>query len=331
MGISKEISLLTNQELRSDHNMTIWVIFMKQRMLSLKNLIKRHKALKHLVVPLYRLVVPLYRFTSDMCYNTRVKWNIPFAYSLQDKQQIRLRPQGQIARGILTHTFEEEDVSLFAALLKPGMNVVDVGANIGFYTLVASAKVQKSGSVWAFEPSSKTFDLLLENLKLNAFTTNVTPINLGLGSQTYQKIELRRDRGFGDGEKYIIPEGFIPPKEQINVTEKVETEIITLTTLDAYMKKAGNKRVDFVKMDVEGYEYFALQGARETILANPDVVLLLECTELGTTRAGHTKHDVLNFISSMGLQCFYFDSGINNWKMDQRGIYLCASSIHYRC
>jgi FkbM family methyltransferase len=75
----------------------------------------------------------------------------------------------------MSDVYEAGTTRLFQVLLKPGMTVVDVGAHIGYYTVLASRLVREEGRVYAFEPDPDTFAVLIENIKTKAIP-NVLPI-----------------------------------------------------------------------------------------------------------------------------------------------------------
>ena len=255
-----------------------------------------------------KLISTPYRFKEAL--------DIPFNYLLPDGDYIKLRPQGQISKALFMGGFEREEIRLFFSFIKPGMNIIDVGANIGIYTIIADKKLRGDGKIWAFEPSSENYKRLLKNLSLNKCDL-VTPVNLGLGNKENEELYLRRDTGYGDAERYMLPNNKLPSEELSNIKEQVEGEIVNLTTLDAFMRKTNNSKVDFIKMDAEGYEYFILQGAKEILTSNPNVVIMLECTELGTKRAGHTQQYLYDFLNEFGIDVFYWDIKQRVWGKDK--------------
>lgn len=278
----------------------------------IKNFVRKHRY--------FQLIVYLFRFKrvfSDLLYKYKENRNIPFKYHLPDGSFIRLYPCGQIAKPIYVSGFEEEEIRLFFALLKPDIHIVDAVANIGLYSIIARKKIGENGKIWVFEPSAQNYKRFLQNLSLNQCDDSVDPVNLGLGNIDSEKLFLRRDEGYGDAEKYLLPENNIPSEELPNVKRKVEEEIVTLTTLDSFMEKIKNSRVDIIKIDTEGYEYYVLQGARKILESNPNMILFLECTKLGTSRAGHTQQDVYNFLNEFGFCCFYWDSEKKAWGTDK--------------
>jgi FkbM family methyltransferase len=282
----------------------------------IKSFVRKHRFLRKILY-----VFHFKLFFYDLLYRHKAIKNIPFKYQLPDGDFIRLYPQGQIAKPLYAGGFEREEVRLFFAVLKPGMHIVDVGANIGLYSIIACKKLKERGRIWAFEPSSENYKRLLKNLFLNKRSNDlVTPVNLGLGNKDNEELSLRRDTGYGDAERYILPDNKLPSEESPIIKEQVESENVNLTTLDSFMCKINNSRVDFMKMDTEGYEYFGLQGARKILASNPNMVFMLECNELGTQRAGHTPQDVYDILNEFGFCCFYWDSEQQSWGKDRAAL-----------
>lgn len=127
-----------------------------------------------------------------------------------------------------------------------GKVVVDVGSNIGDFAIFASFFAPTK--IYAFEPLSRNFALLKSNIALNRLETVVEPVKLGLGDKELEAdVDSGRDVNIGVG-------GSSP--------SAVSKERIRITTLDKFF---GGRTVDFLKMDVEGYEENVLLGGVETI------------------------------------------------------------------
>ena len=137
---------------------------------------------------------------------------------------------------------------------------LDIGANLGTHTVVLADKFKK---VYAFEPQNEVFKQLDYNCKINN-CNNVTRYNVGLGN----KAEIRkiscfdRKKSNNIGAMYIVDE-----------TEEEGCETIRIKTLDSFNIK---EKIDLIKIDVEGFEYFALSGGIKTIKKNKPVILIEE-------------------------------------------------------
>jgi|AntAceMinimDraft_3_1070362.scaffolds.fasta_scaffold17002_2 FkbM family methyltransferase len=245
--------------------------------------------------------------------------NKPFKFKLINGSKIKLYPKGQISFNIFTNRFEKIEIEIFQKIIKPGMVVVDAGANIGLYSLIASKLIGIKGKVFSFEPSKETFQRLLDNIELNKLS-NITPLNKGLGDKLNEKLILRQDIGNGDAERYLFSGNEAPDIKLENINAvNIEEEII-LDTLDNSLSKMNVKKVDFLKMDTEGFEYYILKGAKQVLRNSPDIIILMECTELGTARAKTTQKEVFKILKDNNLNIFYWDSIIKDW-CDGDGIY----------
>lgn len=155
---------------------------------------------------------------------------------------------------------EPLETELFKKEIKEGEVVLDIGANIGYYTLIAARIVGKKGKVFAFEPHPENFALLKKNVEINGYD-NVVLINKAVSNKN-GKVRLylsERDTGASS----IYPE---------DSQKSIEVETIRL---DDYFKDFKGK-IDFVKMDIEGSEGEALQGMRGIIDKNKNIKIITE-------------------------------------------------------
>jgi len=143
--------------------------------------------------------------------------------------------------------------------LEREMNVVDIGANIGVYTVLASEKVGGEGKVVAIEPEPKNYSQLLENIKLNNFH-NVIPQNIALTDhEGFEKLYLH---SFGDPS--LVFQG-----------DKNSYIKVPVKTLDNLLEELDLKRIDIIKIDAEGSEVPILKGAEKTLKANPNIKIIV--------------------------------------------------------
>jgi FkbM family methyltransferase len=154
--------------------------------------------------------------------------------------------------------FSEGEIEVFAQIVKPGMVVVDVGANIGAHTLFFAAAVGPAGRVIAVEPQRILYQMLCSNLMLNTIP-NVFAHHAGLGSAAGSILvpPLNYSASFNFGG--------------LSLGAFKEGETVPVVTLDSLALSACH----FVKIDVEGMEAEVLQGARET-LARHSPILYVE-------------------------------------------------------
>ncbi len=193
--------------------------------------------------------------------------------------------------------YEPETVACFRASLTSGMNVVDIGANLGYFTVIAAGRVGPSGHVFAYEPDPHNFALLKKNIATNSFG-HVTTLPIAL-SDTAGSRELF----FGDNQCTLS----FSDKKGAGRSETVETD-----TLDASLAKLGAPRIDIIKMDIEGAEPIAFAGMQETLARNPTLTILFELYPNSIRRLGHDPLAFLQKIVSLGFTLSAIDEDHRN-------------------
>lgn len=163
----------------------------------------------------------------------------------------------------LFQEWEPTETQLFRDQIEPGDVVVDLGANIGYYTLLAARLVGDEGHVYAFEPDPESFSILARNVELNGYE-NVTLVNEAAGAKKDTiRLYLNGDNR-GDHRVYDPGDG----------RRSIEVPVVPLDTYFADHK--GD--IDFVKMDTQGAECAILEGMRGLLDAHPEMALVLEYT-----------------------------------------------------
>jgi FkbM family methyltransferase len=153
----------------------------------------------------------------------------------------------------LTGTYEPEVSATLREILREGATFVDIGANIGWFSLLAASLVGPEGRVIAIEPNPRNVALLRQSAKDNGFE-NVDVAAVALGDRP-GAAALETD---GSNGRLILVDG--PP------TQAVEASFVVATyPLDTVLSEVGTGRVDAIKMDVEGAEPLVLRGATRTI------------------------------------------------------------------
>lgn len=163
---------------------------------------------------------------------------------------------------ILNGVWEEFETEVFKKNLKKGDVVLDIGANIGYHTLIAAEIVGKTGKVYAFEPDNKNFLILKRNVEVNGYK-NVVLVNKALSNKNGQgKLFLSSEDNHGDFRIFGSGDG----------RKSVEIDLITL---DSFF---GNRipKVDVIKMDVQGAEALVFMGASKVLKANKKLKLFTE-------------------------------------------------------
>ena len=180
--------------------------------------------------------------------------------------------------------------SALEKIVRPDMTVVDVGANLGLYTVLLSRLVGPAGRVIAFEPDPALFAVLQQNCALNS-CANVTAHPLALGARN-ERLALHT-LPFNSGDNHLGPTGGQRPFRAAVGIEAV--------ALDEF---ASDLRPDLVKLDVQGWELAALRGMERTLAASPATEILLEFWPAGLRRAGAAPEALGAFLRKQGFQVF---------------------------
>lgn len=274
----------------------------------IKKLINRFPRLKKIALLLYVPAWPT-RY-KKMRFKSIQKLGFPVNFRLTEQFSISLYPEGQICELLYTNQFEQVEINLVSNYLKPGMNVIDIGGNIGLYSILF-AKIIDQGKIWTFEPSSESYSRLINNLKIN--NVNSVVINkLALSDKHSGFLELLRDPGFKDGDRYLLPGNVKMPI--VNNITTGDWEKIPVTTLDYYWKSIGCPRIDFLKMDIEGGEFNVFQGATNFLKRNVYIVMMFECTDQCCSRYGHTMKDVISLLRKVGFNIYSWDNETQRWE-----------------
>jgi len=179
--------------------------------------------------------------------------------------------------------------------LKTGDHVIDIGGNIGQTAMMMAQKVGKSGKVISFEPYYSTYERFKANLELNAGLAEIVKIeNRGLGS-SISKVKMFTLCEQNSGGYRVVGNS----TEEQNSGE-IEVEI---STLDEYISKNNISRIDFIKIDVEGYEMNVLKGFSNG-LTRFKPTLFIEISNDNLKNQGTSNIEIYELIRNLGYTIY---------------------------
>ena len=192
--------------------------------------------------------------------------------------------------------WEPEETQFILSVLNRGEIFLDIGANIGYFSVLASHLLGKEGIVYAFEPEIENYKLLLANSTLNG-KINIRCFQTALSDEDTLGFLYLNEENLGDHQLFPVEE----QREKIEVTiRKGDSLLLAMTS-----------RVHFIKIDTQGAEFHVLSGLSKLIEQSlPELVLLLEFWPRGLRQAGVSGLQLLELLSRFDLAFYILKAGL---------------------
>ena len=193
--------------------------------------------------------------------------------------------------------FEQDELDFLTRTLSKGDTFLDIGANIGLFSILASELVGKTGKVISFEPTPTTYKRLTENIRINK-RENIDARQLAISDSS------------GDIDFHISDNGndaFNSPAQDKNgrLTSRIT---VPASTLDIELSKIDKSKITFVKIDVEGWEKYVLRGANQ-FLTNFSPIVMVEFTDENVANAGYDIKEIHQQMIEYGFEWFEIYAG----------------------
>jgi len=200
-----------------------------------------------------------------------------------------------IGLGILAGVYEVGECQFARSRIRPGDNVLDVGANIGYFAMLMARWVGERGSVVAFEPVPENVALLERSIDENSFGGRVRVVRAALADEVGEArlLTVPARYGFNSGGAHLWA-------EEDPVPEHHSVIPVPRARLDSFDLR---RPISFVKMDIEGAEGLALRGASELLSADRPTVLLEINPELLRKVSGETPAALIRRMQALGFEC----------------------------
>ena len=202
-----------------------------------------------------------------------------------------LNPNDPVVSGaIFFNVYEKSESHFIKSICYEGMNILDIGANIGYYTALFSQLAGERGSVIAIEPDLESYKYLSKSI--NSFNyKNVLSFRLA-ASDIKQKLPLfisKENRG--DNRLY-------------STNQKRKTIMVDCLTVDELLEENKIENLDLIKIDVQGYEPKVLKGMLNIVRSSKKLILLSEFWPEGILQAGESPNEFLTMLRKMQFQLF---------------------------
>ena len=188
---------------------------------------------------------------------------------------------------------EEKHRDTMLGRIRKGGTILDVGAHIGYYTLLFAKRVGADGRVIAFEPSTATYERLVENISLNEFDNISTVKAAASNSAGTATINVAAGNNTGSTSLHFE-------------SGAVGTELVDTVAIDDYLARYAIDDVSVVKIDVEGHELQVLEGMRSTLARPADEApeVFVEVNETTLESAGTTVDAIFDELGASGYQAY---------------------------
>ena len=205
--------------------------------------------------------------------------------------------------------YGELDTLAVERLIKLGDNVVDVGAAIGYFTLIFARLVGINGMVFSFEPKTDRYEVLLKNIKVNNYS-NIKTEKKAIMENNKKITFFSRNDGIA-GLRYKDDVESIQ-QDLDGSKHKIPVEVITVE-LDDYLKKIDIiEDISFIKIDVDGPELLVLQGSK-SLLKNKNLKILMEWDRALSKESGCNPSDMIDILIENKFKMFYPDFENNKY------------------
>jgi FkbM family methyltransferase len=224
---------------------------------------------------------------------------------------------------LLDGYWEQWITNVFLSVVQPGMRVVEIGANMGWYSLLAGANIGPAGKLVSFEANPRMAEILRRNISINGFLDRAQVVNKAVFSAN-QTLE------FGVYDKYMGGSSLFAARAQTasdhsrdgifdpQANDKFQVIEVEAVTLDSSF--AQGSKVDFIKIDAEGAEPHILAGANRLLAENKDVQIMTEFAPQLLLRGGSSAEEFYASIRALGFRVLRIEEDSSLVESDLSGL-----------
>lgn len=262
---------------------------------------------------IYRKIIPEPIRASRHSLRTKIRqwrWDIArrngsYVYKeIEPAVKMKLYGDSVFCRMVYFWEFEIETRQFLKTVLQPGDVFLDVGANVGLFSLVASRSVGVKGQVHAFEPVGKTFGRLVDNVNINHLK-NVACHRLAFSDNDGEAVMTVAKDGYDAWNSLGKP----------YMGAALDSETVRTLTLDRFVEEHSLfDKIKAIKIDVEGWEAYVLAGGMKTLSSSQAPLIIIEFTEEAAALANSSCKALFEALCQLGYQMFTLTDGKNNFS-----------------
>jgi FkbM family methyltransferase len=231
-----------------------------------------------------------------------------------DQITIEFRSTNKIGEEIFANSFERKERAILSKIIQDGDCVIDVGANVGFFTCLFATSVGSAGKVIALDPTPSVYASLRRNVQRNKLDSTVECHNVALSAKEGRAIMTC----FPDGsEVYNSLGAHVPVDHKVLAEGQLEVSVTTLDAILGNIIGEDESKVVFVKIDVEGFEQQVITGGVRTLAQARNCALMVELYEPAAKQCGSTTRETIGLLEKCGYAPFCLVEETMIRKMDE--------------
>lgn len=200
--------------------------------------------------------------------------------------------------------YESETSNILGTLLQPGDTFIDIGAHVGYFSMLAAALVGPTGQVYAFEPDTSNFAHLVEHIDVNG-ATQVRPLHMAVGAKpAIAEFFVNADNDGGHALWEVGRHPFNERSRQAPTTRKVY-----VTSLDHLFAHTDLGRLKAIKIDAEGAEFAIMVGAKGLLARHRIPFIIAEINRFGLEAMGASERLLRGLMSDLGYETWLLQPG----------------------
>lgn len=236
------------------------------------------------------------RKRSQRRYSKAKDTNKPSVIINYNGIKLNLYTDSKLSDILIFQPFEIEEQCFLKYYLKKGGIFVDIGSNIGLFSLIAAKIVGEKGRVYSFEPTPETFFRFKQNIELNK-KENIYPYNIAISNQTgLQDLSISHD-GYDAWNSLGKP----------SAGEDIERIKVNTLSFDEFINQFNIEKIDLIKIDVEGWELNVLNGGQHYFNKSNSAAILIEFGDINLQNAGFKSKELYDLLLSFGYNLYRFD------------------------
>ncbi len=230
----------------------------------------------------------------------------------------RLDLRDDLQQLVFLNLYERAELRRLRRFIRPGSCCIDAGANVGVFTIHMAKLAGPSGRVIAFEPDPQNAECLIENAALNACGEMVKVEPSALSSEP------------GTMTFYKSSSGHSAWGSLVRYRDLATQELaVTVDSVDAYCARHGIRRIDFLKIDVEGAEFELLQGSRNALRDGAVRNVMIEFNGPRLAQRRRSLSEMLQYFHSFGYALLYRSRESASVARDERRSELLLENLWF--